>query len=63
MLDEPKIISSSRIPQVTNTSREFIDRLLQHLEEQGLIEPERTPTGRRFLSVSEWATIKERLGA
>ena len=62
MLVDEKLIPKSRIAPVARTSREFMDRVIRELREEGLINPLRTATGRDLLSFSECQVIWGRLG-
>ena len=62
MLADEKLIPKSRIAPVTRTSREYVDRVIRDLREEGLINPQRTPTGRDLLSFTECQIVWGRLG-
>jgi ribosomal protein S25 len=56
---EAKIVPDLRLFTALNVSREHGRKRLRELEEQGVVDPLRTPTGRTLLSFEE----AERLSA
>lgn len=61
MRADPKIVPVSRIPYASNESRDRTFRVVRELEAQGAIRPEWTSTGRGYLSVPEWETVRAAL--
>ncbi len=62
MLADEKLIPKSRLAPVAKTSKEFLNRVVDDLKNEGLINPERTATGRDLLSFSECQIVWGRLG-
>ncbi len=63
MLADPKVIPKSRIPYVSNESADRINKIMSELSEKGIINPERTSTGRVYISPSEFEAVRMRLEA
>jgi len=62
MLEEEKLIPKSRIAPAAGTSREFTEKVIRQLEDEGQIETKRTPGGRGLLSFAEVRVVWERMG-
>ncbi len=56
-MDSSKVIPISRIAPAKKTSPQYAKRVIKRLEDAGEIHPEWTPTGRGYLSVSEWEKV------
>ena len=60
-MDDIKVVPISRVAPAKKTSPQYARRVIRELEDAGEIEPEWTPTGRGYLSVSEWQKVAEAL--
>lgn len=60
-MTEPKVVPISRIAPATSTSREIAQRVVRQLERSGQIAPEWTATGRGYLSVADFETVRAAL--
>ena len=58
MYASPKIIPISRVAPVTQTSPEYVRRVINELEQAGEIQPEWTSTGRGYLNIPEWEKVR-----
>lgn len=63
MLADKKFIPTSRIAQAGNVSPEYSKKVMSELKEEGLINPEHTPSGRELISFNECRAIWERFDA
>ena len=60
-MDSAKVVPISRIGHAKNTSPQYAKQVIKRLEDAGEIHPEWTPTGRGYLSVSEWEKVSAAL--
>jgi len=56
---DAKVVPVSRISAVWGTSKRFTMKVIREAESRGLIEPQKSPSGREFLSAREWEAVSK----
>ena len=59
--DDRKIIQTAPLFRVENISATAGNRVIEELEDEGLIDPEVSPTGRKKLSIREARIVDARI--
>lgn len=55
--NEQRVIPTAQVWRAANTTTQKGERVLEQLEREGKVAPERTPAGRTYLSPREFQTL------
>lgn len=51
------VAATTQVARAANTSPQNVERVIADLEREGRISPERSPSGRTYLSVADFQTV------